>query len=91
MSSMAFYASIGEPFTEADMPPPPTHCNCGRRLVHRLHQDGFTPQGQPDIEPEWRCPATLGWWNRASLRFMTHDEYEPDRFIDPFWRLRTYR
>lgn len=90
-SAFAFYGELGEPFTEADMPPPPTHCTaCGRPLVRREEQTGYTSDGRPDIFPTWRCPQTLGFMRRALLIHTGHDEYEPDKFGDPYWRRRSY-
>lgn len=90
-TAMSFYAALGEPFTEDDMPPPPTHCTgCGRELVRRVEQDGYTATGNPDTEPTWRCPMTLGWVRRLLLVHLGHDEYAPDRFGDPYWRKQQY-
>ena len=91
-TSISFYESLGYPFVLAEMPRPPAYCSCGRALVFMEERDGFIPEtGAPDVEPVWRCPVTLGWWNRISLRFMTHDEYAPDHFGGWYWRRRHYQ
>lgn len=82
-----FYGDI----TEEQMPPHPTHCNCGRPLVKHIEQDGYTPMGDQAQILTWCCPKTLGRWNRGSLIFMAHDEYEADHFVDWHWRKRYYR
>ena len=87
-----FWEQIGYTVTEGEAPPHPTHCqSCGRELVRYIEQDGYTPEGRPSLILTYRCPKTLGWWRRALLLHMLHDEYELSHFIDWYWDRRHYQ
>ena len=87
ISRELYVAEASEP-----MPEPPRFCRCGRSLVLHRDPDGFSvTTGERILVATWRCPLTLRWWNRLSLRFLTHDEYEPGYFGRAYWREREYR
>jgi len=75
------------------VPPPPTHCEqCGRRLIRRDERDGYgINDGKPRLQTTWRCPLTVGLWNRViTMKHILHDEYELDYMFEWYWRRREY-
>ncbi len=93
MSDVAIMESIYGPMPDmGHWPKAPTHCTaCGRALLLHYERDGFHADGSPALNPTWRCPKTLGRWNRLTLGFMGHQEYELGNFIDWHWRERYYQ
>jgi hypothetical protein len=85
------WAALGLTATEQDLPAPPSHCRCGRQLVKFYEHDGYTPTGRRSTVLTWRCPKTIGWFNRLTLTHMFHDEYEAEHFIEWHWRRRHYQ